>query len=146
MGRAEFVRADIRNPFIAKVIRNSDVDTVVHWRRFDWTGARIAGADFTVTGQHAYDCRDVLAMRNHIVAICQYPDEHLRSRLYMWPSGGGEPVFEDDVVSVEAELLAERPLATGGRLLAVAVRVEAERSGVDAPSAVLDWRPVLFAP
>ena len=30
MGRAEFVRADIRNPFIAKVIRNHDVDTVVH--------------------------------------------------------------------------------------------------------------------
>jgi UDP-glucose 4-epimerase len=30
MGRAEFVRADIRNPFIAKVIRNDDVDTVVH--------------------------------------------------------------------------------------------------------------------
>ena len=30
MGRAEFVRADIRNPVIAKVIRNSDVDTVVH--------------------------------------------------------------------------------------------------------------------
>ena len=29
MGRAEFVRADIRNPFIAKVIRNGDVDTVV---------------------------------------------------------------------------------------------------------------------
>ncbi|BAX90883.1 hypothetical protein MSG_00719 [Mycobacterium shigaense] len=30
MGRAEFVRADIRNPFIAKVIRNGGVDTVVH--------------------------------------------------------------------------------------------------------------------
>lgn len=30
MGRAEFVRADIRNPVIAKVIRNGDVDTVVH--------------------------------------------------------------------------------------------------------------------
>lgn len=30
MGRAEFVRADIRNPFIAKVIRGGDVDTVVH--------------------------------------------------------------------------------------------------------------------
>lgn len=28
MGRAEFVRADIRNPFIAKVIRNGEVDTV----------------------------------------------------------------------------------------------------------------------
>src|SRR6476659_88710 len=30
MGRAESVRADIRNPCIAKVIRNSEVDTVVH--------------------------------------------------------------------------------------------------------------------
>src|ERR1700751_5048024 len=30
MGRAEFVRADIRNPFVAKVIRNGDVDTGVH--------------------------------------------------------------------------------------------------------------------
>ncbi|AMY17668.1 UDP-glucose 4-epimerase [Rhodococcus sp. PBTS 1] len=30
MGRAEFVRADIRNPLIGKVIRSSEVDTVVH--------------------------------------------------------------------------------------------------------------------
>lgn len=30
MGRAEFVLADIRNPFIAKVLRNKAVDTVVH--------------------------------------------------------------------------------------------------------------------
>jgi UDP-glucose 4-epimerase len=30
MGRAEFVRADIRNPLIAKVIRTAGVDTVVH--------------------------------------------------------------------------------------------------------------------
>src|SRR5258707_5344339 len=30
MGRAEFVRADIRSPFVAKVIRNGEVDTVVH--------------------------------------------------------------------------------------------------------------------
>jgi UDP-glucose 4-epimerase len=30
MGRAEFVRADIRNPLIAKVINNAGVDTVVH--------------------------------------------------------------------------------------------------------------------
>lgn len=30
MGRAEFVRADIRNPLIAKVITSADVDTVVH--------------------------------------------------------------------------------------------------------------------
>lgn len=30
MGRAEFVRADIRNPLIAKIISRSKVDTVVH--------------------------------------------------------------------------------------------------------------------
>ncbi len=30
MGRAEFVRADIRNPLIAKVIEHAEVDTVVH--------------------------------------------------------------------------------------------------------------------
>ena len=30
MGRVEFVRADIRNPVIAKVIARADVDTVVH--------------------------------------------------------------------------------------------------------------------
>ncbi|SDI67302.1 UDP-glucose 4-epimerase [Actinokineospora alba] len=30
MGRAEFVRADIRNPLIAKVITSAGVDTVVH--------------------------------------------------------------------------------------------------------------------
>ena len=30
MGRAEFIRADIRNPLIAKVIARADVDTVVH--------------------------------------------------------------------------------------------------------------------
>ncbi len=30
LGRTEFVRADIRNPLIAKVIRQAEVDTVVH--------------------------------------------------------------------------------------------------------------------
>ena len=30
IGRAEFVRADIRNPMIGKIISQSDVDTVVH--------------------------------------------------------------------------------------------------------------------
>ena len=30
MGRAEFVRADIRNPLIAKVISHASVDTIVH--------------------------------------------------------------------------------------------------------------------
>jgi hypothetical protein len=75
----------------------ADADRVVHWRRFDWNGMVTAAADFVVNGQRPNDCRDLLAMRNHVVAVCQYPDEHLRSRLYLWPTGGGEPVFEDDV-------------------------------------------------
>src|SRR5699024_8059351 len=30
LGRAEFVRADIRNPMVGKVIRGAQIDTVVH--------------------------------------------------------------------------------------------------------------------
>ncbi|MCV7316039.1 SDR family oxidoreductase [Mycolicibacillus parakoreensis] len=44
MGRAEFVRADIRNPFIAKVIRNGDVDTVVHAAAASYAPRAGAGA------------------------------------------------------------------------------------------------------
>ena len=41
MGRAEFVRADIRNPLIAKVVDRAKVDTVVHATLFpDPSGAR----------------------------------------------------------------------------------------------------------
>lgn len=53
MGRAEFVRADIRNPFIAKVIRNGDVDTVVHAAAASYTprsGGRAALKEFNVMG------------------------------------------------------------------------------------------------
>lgn len=53
MGRAEFVRADIRNPFIAKVIRNGDVDTVVHASAASYaprSGGRIALKEQNVMG------------------------------------------------------------------------------------------------
>ena len=33
LGSVAFVRADIRNPVIAKVITGQDVDTVVHMKR-----------------------------------------------------------------------------------------------------------------
>lgn len=55
------------------------------------------------------------------------------------------PVFEDDVLSVRATLEAVASHA-GGRLLAFVVHVDAHRDGADAPSAVLEWRPVLLAP
>jgi UDP-glucose 4-epimerase len=53
MGRAEFVRADIRNPFIAKVIRNNDVDTVVHAAAASYvphSGGRAALKELNVMG------------------------------------------------------------------------------------------------
>ncbi|HEV7850475.1 MAG TPA: SDR family oxidoreductase [Mycobacterium sp.] len=53
MGRAEFVRADIRNPFIAKVIRNGDVDTVVHAAAASYaprSGGKAALKEFNVMG------------------------------------------------------------------------------------------------
>jgi UDP-glucose 4-epimerase len=53
MGRAEFVRADIRNPLIGKVIRNAGVDTVVHastLARPPKAGSRAAMKDMNVIG------------------------------------------------------------------------------------------------
>ncbi|WP_197373397.1 SDR family oxidoreductase [Mycolicibacterium baixiangningiae] len=53
MGRAEFVRADIRNPFIAKVIRNGDVDTVVHAAAASYApraGGRVTLKELNVMG------------------------------------------------------------------------------------------------
>ncbi|MCG5432318.1 SDR family oxidoreductase [Mycobacterium sp. MYCO198283] len=53
MGRADFVRADIRNPFISKVIRNNDVDTVVHAAAASYapsSGGRAALKELNVMG------------------------------------------------------------------------------------------------
>ncbi|MFZ2526365.1 MAG: NAD-dependent epimerase/dehydratase family protein [Rhodococcus sp. (in: high G+C Gram-positive bacteria)] len=53
MGRAEFVLADIRNPLIGKVIRNMDVDTVVHAStvtKAPKSGSRTAMKDMNVLG------------------------------------------------------------------------------------------------
>ncbi|WP_424809706.1 NAD-dependent epimerase/dehydratase family protein [Rhodococcus sp. 27YEA15] len=53
MGRAEFVRADIRNPLVGKVLRNADVDTVVHasiLQKAPKSGSRAAMKDMNVIG------------------------------------------------------------------------------------------------
>jgi len=53
MGRAEFIRADIRNPLISKVINGNEVDTVVHaatLTRPPKSGSRIAMKDANVLG------------------------------------------------------------------------------------------------
>jgi acyl dehydratase len=53
------------------------------------------------------------------------------------------PVFEADVLSFRAELLDDRPLDGGGRLLAFSVIATTDRDGT--PTDVLDWRPVVLA-
>ncbi|MCP2261712.1 UDP-glucose 4-epimerase [Streptoalloteichus tenebrarius] len=51
MGRAEFVRADIRNPLIAKVVARAEVDTVVHASvTANPDGARSATKEMNVIG------------------------------------------------------------------------------------------------
>src|SRR5689334_214498 len=72
MGRAEFVRADIRNPFIAKVIRNGDVDTVVHAAAASYTprsGGRAALKELNVMGaiQLFAACQKAPSVRRVIV-------------------------------------------------------------------------------
>ncbi len=72
MGRAEFVRADIRNPFIAKVIRNGDVDTVVHAAAASYTprsGGKATLKELNVMGaiQLFAACQKAPAVRRVIV-------------------------------------------------------------------------------
>lgn len=62
LGRAEFVRADIRNPMIGKIIRGAEIDTVVHTdvhSRPGEAGGRTVMKDLNVIG----------AM--HLFAACQ---------------------------------------------------------------------------
>jgi UDP-glucose 4-epimerase len=53
IGRAEFVRADIRNPMIGKIIANADVDTVVHMNVIATplsAGGRVSQKEINVIG------------------------------------------------------------------------------------------------
>ncbi|HEX6054627.1 MAG TPA: NAD-dependent epimerase/dehydratase family protein, partial [Intrasporangium sp.] len=53
IGRAEFVRADIRNPMIGRIIRQAGVDTVVHMNVIATpkdTGGRVTQKEINVIG------------------------------------------------------------------------------------------------
>lgn len=87
MGRAEFVLADIRNPLIGKVIRNMNVDTVVHASavtKAPKSGARAAMKDMNVIG----------AMQ--LFAVCQKAPSVrkvvLRSSSVVYGSSAKDPV------------------------------------------------------
>ena len=71
-GRAEFVRADIRNPLIAKVIAQAEVDTVVHMSVLATpldAGGRTAMKEINVLGtmQLLAACQKAPAMRKLVV-------------------------------------------------------------------------------
>jgi len=88
MGRAEFVRADIRNPFIAKVIRNGDVDTVVHAAAASYApraGGRAALKELNVMGamQLFAACQKAPSVRRVI----------LKSTSEVYGSSSRDPVF-----------------------------------------------------
>jgi UDP-glucose 4-epimerase len=88
MGRAEFVRADIRNPFIAKVIRNGDVDTVVHAAAASYApraGGRATLKELNVMGaiQLFAACQKAPSVRRVI----------LKSTSEVYGSSSRDPVF-----------------------------------------------------
>ncbi len=95
MGRAEFVRADIRNPFIAKVIRNNDVDTVVHAAAASYApqaGGRAALKEFNVMGamQLFAACQKAPSVRRVV----------LKSTSEVYGSSARDPVvFTEDCTS-----------------------------------------------
>jgi UDP-glucose 4-epimerase len=102
MGRAEFVRADIRNPFIAKVIRNNDVDTVVHAAAASYSprsGGKAALKELNVMGamQLFAACQKAPSVRRVV----------LKSTSEVYGSSARDPVvFTEDCTS-------RRPLGNG---------------------------------
>ncbi len=111
MGRAEFVRADIRNPLIRKVIDENEVDTVIHpavLSRPPSSGGRPAMKDFNVLGtmqlfaacQKAPSVRRVVVRSSSAVYGCSAKDparftEEMSART---PPRGE---FARDVIEVE---------------------------------------------
>lgn len=92
MGRTEFVRADIRNPLINKVIDSSGVDTVVHAavNAHTGSGGRITTKEMNVLGtmQLLAACQNSPTVRKLVV----------RSTCAVYGSSSRDPaVFTEDI-------------------------------------------------
>jgi UDP-glucose 4-epimerase len=93
LGRAEFVRADIRNPLIAKVLAQAQVDTVVH--------AGLASPQRGMSGRLPLREHNVLGTMQ-LLAACQASDTVSRlvvaSTTAVYGSGASDPaVFAEDM-------------------------------------------------
>ncbi|HLY34072.1 MAG TPA: NAD-dependent epimerase/dehydratase family protein, partial [Jatrophihabitantaceae bacterium] len=93
LGRAEFIRADIRNPLIAKVLAQAQVDTVVH--------AGLTSPQRGVSGRLPLREHNVLGTMQ-LLAACQKSDSVNRlvvaSTTAVYGSGASDPaVFAEDM-------------------------------------------------
>ena len=98
IGRAEFVRADIRNPMIGRIIRQAGVDTVVHMNVIATpkdTGGRVTQKEINVIGTM------------QLLAACQKSDSvHrlvVKSTAAVYGSSPRDPaMFAEDMNEVHA--------------------------------------------
>ena len=94
MGRAEFVRADIRNPLIAKVISQASVDTVVHASLSanpGTSGGRTAMKEMNVIGtmQLLAACQKAVSVRRVV----------LKSTTAVYGSSPRDPALFDEAMT-----------------------------------------------
>lgn len=114
MGRAEFIRADIRNPMIRKIISDNDVDTVVHAgliSRPPRGGSRAAMKDINVLGamqlfavcQKSSSVRKVV-MRSSSAIYGGHPKDPAKFTEDMSARHPPEGAFAHDTIEVEGYL------------------------------------------
>jgi UDP-glucose 4-epimerase len=102
MGRAEFVRADIRNPLISKVISHADVDTVVH--------ASVSANSGTSGGRTAMKEMNVIGTMQLLAACQKAPSVRrmvLKSTTAVYGSSPRDPALFD-------ESMTPKDLPSGG--------------------------------
>ncbi|MCW0212313.1 MAG: NAD-dependent epimerase/dehydratase family protein [Pseudonocardia sp.] len=94
MGRAEFVRADIRNPLIAKVISGASVDTVVH--------ASLSSTPASSGGRTAMKEMNVIGTMQ-LLAACQKAESIrrvvLKSTTAVYGSSPRDPALFDEAMT-----------------------------------------------
>jgi UDP-glucose 4-epimerase len=94
MGRAEFVRADIRNPLIAKVISQASVDTVVH--------ASLAANPGSSGGRMAMKEMNVIGTMQLLAACQKAPSVRrvvLKSTTAVYGSSPRDPALFDEAMT-----------------------------------------------
>jgi len=111
LGRTEFVRADIRNPIIAKVIASAEVDTVVHMSVIATpfgAGGRTAMKEINVIGtmQLLAACQKASSLRKLVVksTTAVYGSDSRDAALYvedMEPKGLSRSGYSKDAFEVE---------------------------------------------